>query len=297
MLYTVKPGDTLAIIARRFDTTVAEIMEVNVICDPQRILAGEALIIPVPGLNLPKSGGSPFYLVLPGDTLSCLARQFNTTINRLARNNGISAPDRIDAYRELMVLPVTPDAVRLSRTWRDTPGENCLIFEPQRFGIYYLGTFEWYALGTRAIAPLLELTRHPCAEVRYYSALSLGRIARDVNGRVKIALRRLFNDPDPMVAESARLAYRRLRLAEMGYRRTHLLTSADQLIPDLNDLSRPTIPLETGTAIVVKRWHISSPTGAEGPRGGIQIYDQVQVTSSGRVGFIARRGNNEISLV
>lgn len=40
MLYTVKPGDTLAIIARRFDTTVAEIMEVNVICDPQRILAG-----------------------------------------------------------------------------------------------------------------------------------------------------------------------------------------------------------------------------------------------------------------
>lgn len=297
MLYIVKPGDTLAIIARRLDTTVAAIMEANVICDPQRIFAGEALIIPVPGLNLPKSGGSPFYVVLPGDTLFCLAGQFHTTVNRLARNNQITDPDGIQAYRELMVLPVAPNIDRLASTWRDTPGENCLIFEPQRYGIYYLGTFEWYALGTRAIAPLLELTRHPCPEVRYYSALSLGRIARDVSGRVKIALRRLFNDPDPTVAEIARLAYRRLRLAEMGYRRTHLLTIADQLIPDLNDLSRPTITLEAGTAVVVLRWHIPSPTGEEGPRGDIQIYDQVEVISSGRIGFIARRGNNEISMV
>ena len=297
MLYIVESGDTLASIAQRFNTTVDAIMEANVICNANRIFTGEALIIPVPGLDLPKSGGSPFYVVLPGDTLFCLAQQFNTTVNRLAINNQISNPDSIQAYSELMVLPVIPNATRLLRTWRNTPGENCLIFESQRYGIYYLGTFEWYALGTRAIPPLLELINHPCPEVRYYAILSLGRIARDLNGRVKSALRQFFDDPDPMLAEIAQLAYRRIRLAEAGYRRTHLLTIFDDLIPDLNNPSLPTIPLDVGTAVVVLRWHIPSPTGEEGPRGGIQIYDQVQVISTGQVGFIARRGNDEISMV
>ncbi len=297
MLYIVKQGDTLAMIARRFDTTVALIMEANVICNENRIFEGEPLIIPVEGLDLPRAGGSPFYVVLPGDTLFCLARQFDTTINRLARNNQVSDPDSIQTYRELMVLPVTPNAERLARVWADTPGQDCLIFEPQRYGIYYLGTFEWYALGTRAIPPLLVLTNHRCPEVRYYAILSLGRIARDVNGRVKLALRKRFTDPDPSVAGMARLAYRRLRLAEQGYRRTHLLTIDDQLTPDLNDPGRPTLPLPVGAAVLVLRWHIPSPTGQEGPRGDILIYDQVQVISTGRIGFIARRGNNEISLV
>ncbi len=146
-------------------------------------------------------------------------------------------------------------------------------------------------------SPLLELINHPCPDVRYYSILSMGRIARDVNGRVKKALKQHFTDPDPFVAEIARLAYRRVRLAEQGYRRTHLLIGNDQLIPDLNNTSLPTTPLAAGTAIVVQRWHIPSPTGEEGPRGEIQLYDQIKVINTGEIGFMARRGNNEINIV
>jgi LysM repeat protein len=297
MLYIVKPGDTLSKIAQRFNTSVAAIMDANVICNENLIFDGEALIIPVPGLVLPKSGGSPFYVVLPGDTLFCLAKQFNTTVSRLAKNNQITNPNLIKAYSELMVLPVNPNAAQLEETWDNTPGADCLIFEPQRFGIYYLGTFQWYALGLKALSPLLELINHRCPDVRFYAILSLGRIARDVNGKVKKALKQHFNDPDPFVAEMARLAYRRLRLAEQGYRRTHLLIGDDQLIPDLNNLSLPTIPLTAGTAIIVLRWHIPSPTGEEGPKGDIQLYDQVEVINTGETGFIARRGNNEINIV
>lgn len=297
MLYTVKPGDTLSLIARRTGTTVEAIMDANVICSPERIFSGEVLIIPEPGLDLPKAGGSPFYVVLPGDSLFCLARQFNSTVSQLARNNQISNPDRIQAYSELLVLPVNPNANTLRNTWNNTPGEDCLIFEPQRYGIYYLGTFEWYALGLRAIDPLLQLIEHRCAEVRFYTILSLGRIARDVSGRVKRALRAHFTDPDSSVAALARLAYRRVRLAEQGYRRTHLLIGDDELRDDINDPTPTITPLQAGTEVVVLRWFIPSPLGEEGPRGGVQIYDQVRTVITGRTGFIARRGNDEINFI
>ena len=297
MLYTVKPGDTLRKIARSFNTTIDAIMDANVICNPNRIFKGEVLIIPVPGLDLPKSGGSPFYVVLPGDTLFCLAKQFKTTVSRLARNNQIRNRNLIKAYSELMVLPVNPKGTSLKNTWEDTPDAECLIFEPQRYGIYYLGTFEWYALGLKALNPLLELINHRCSVVRYYAILSLGRIARDVNGKVRRALRQHFADPDPAVAKIAKLSYRRLRLAEQGHRRIHLLIETDELIPDLNNPSLPAQPLASGTEIIVLRWHIPSPTGEEGPKGDIQLYDQIKVVDTGKIGFIARRGNNEINYV
>jgi LysM repeat protein len=44
--YTVRPGDTLYAIARRFDTTVAAIAEANGISDTSRIRIGQRLVIP-----------------------------------------------------------------------------------------------------------------------------------------------------------------------------------------------------------------------------------------------------------
>lgn len=44
--YTVESGDTLSEIARRFDTTVEEIMEVNDLDDPDVLSIGDELIIP-----------------------------------------------------------------------------------------------------------------------------------------------------------------------------------------------------------------------------------------------------------
>lgn len=68
--YTVERGDTLAAIARRYDTTVAELAERNGIVDPNRIFVGQVLevpgggwVCPVPGARyfndwgFPRSGG------------------------------------------------------------------------------------------------------------------------------------------------------------------------------------------------------------------------------------------------
>ena len=47
--YTVRWGDTLSAIAQRFGTTVSAIAFLNRIADPNRIYAGESLLIPGPG--------------------------------------------------------------------------------------------------------------------------------------------------------------------------------------------------------------------------------------------------------
>ncbi len=46
--YVVREGDSLSIIAARFDVTEAAIMRVNDLDDPDRILVGQELVIPPP---------------------------------------------------------------------------------------------------------------------------------------------------------------------------------------------------------------------------------------------------------
>lgn len=80
--YIVKKGDTLYKIARRFNTTVAEIARLNNISDQNIIFVGQRLIIR-PGTDKME------YTVRRGDTLGKIAARFNTTVSRLAAINRI----------------------------------------------------------------------------------------------------------------------------------------------------------------------------------------------------------------
>lgn len=289
------PGDTLSGIARRFGTTVGALLEANVICHPGMIFAGQVLIIPRPGLELPRAGAGPYYVVQPGDTLWCLARLFGTTVERLARNNQIADPRRLRAGTELLVVTERPDPTRLAQAWARTGGVACSeIPEFTVHGLYYQGSFLWEALGRQGIPHLLRLLEHPCDTVRAYAAISLGRLGRD--GQARPALEAAARDPSPTVRTLAALALRRIALAEQVWSRIHLTTAPNRLLQEPN-LESPGTDLPAGTAVVALRWFIPSPTGEEGPRGGIQIYDQVRVPATGQVGFLPRGGLNELTLI
>ena len=91
MEYTVRRGDTLSRIARRFDTTVGSLLTLNGIPNPDLIYTGEILRI--------RQGNSAqaaaTYTVRRGDTLSRIASRFHTTVTHLARLNRIADPNRI----------------------------------------------------------------------------------------------------------------------------------------------------------------------------------------------------------
>ena len=88
-LCTVRAGDTLWAISRRFDTTVAALASLNHISDPNLIYVGQILRIP---------GGQSVSVtctVRPGDTLWAISRRFGTTVAALVQRNDIADPNLI----------------------------------------------------------------------------------------------------------------------------------------------------------------------------------------------------------
>lgn len=236
-----------------------------------------------------------YYIVLPGDTLGCLARQFGSTIEVLAQANQIPNPNFIIPGYELLTVRDIPNPVELKRAWEATGGVPCSQMSSlQIHGTYYSGIFMWQSLGAAAIPYLLDLLNNPCDIVRFYTIISLARIA--LNGRVKAGLSSKLNDPGSYVANIARLALRRIDLVERQGKRIHLTFESNKLYSS-SSLSAPSTNLPQGTEIVILRWNIPSPTAEEGPVGGLQAYDWVQVLSTGRVGFLPRVGYNEERLV
>lgn len=90
--YTVHAGDTLSAIASAHGTTVAVLVALNHLSNPDRIFAGQVLVMPE-GAAMPER----YYTVRAGDTLSGIAAQLNYPGGylALAARNGITDPDRI----------------------------------------------------------------------------------------------------------------------------------------------------------------------------------------------------------
>lgn len=95
--YTVRSGDTLSSIARRFNTFVSELVSLNNISNPNRIYPGQVL-------RLTDSVERTFYQVKYGDTLSSIARRFDTTVSALVEQNNIANPNLI-FVGELLTIP------------------------------------------------------------------------------------------------------------------------------------------------------------------------------------------------
>jgi LysM repeat protein len=94
--HTVRPGETLARIALRYEVPLEQIAEQNAISDPDRIRAGENLVIrPAP----------PNEVVIPsGATLTGLAARHGVTVAHLIRlNPQIIDSDRIVAGGRLRI--------------------------------------------------------------------------------------------------------------------------------------------------------------------------------------------------
>ncbi len=83
--YTVRPGDSLWLIARQYGTTPEAIKSLNGLTS-DLIDVGQVLRIPTA-----QSGGAAEYTVRPGDTLWVIARRFGTTVEAIKNLNGLTS--------------------------------------------------------------------------------------------------------------------------------------------------------------------------------------------------------------
>lgn len=82
-------GATLSGIAAQYNTTVAELVQLNNISNPNLIYAGSTLKVPVNNGGSNNTSNITTYVVKSGDTLSQIALDYDTTVEQIASINNI----------------------------------------------------------------------------------------------------------------------------------------------------------------------------------------------------------------
>jgi membrane-bound lytic murein transglycosylase D len=124
--YTIRRGDSLSTIARRYGTEAAVLREINGLRN-NTIIAGKALMIPVASapashyslsaeqrLAHKQSSGSGRrreHVVQPGDSFWLIANRYGVSARKVAEWNGLATRDRIHPGQTLVIW--TPQAVTL----------------------------------------------------------------------------------------------------------------------------------------------------------------------------------------
>ena len=117
--YTVQRGESLAIIAAKFNTTYIVLAEMNGIANPDVLHVGQVLRVPAPasapapadsGTSAPAPQPTGTYTVQRGDSLAIIAAKFNVNYLELARLNGIADPNILHVGQVLQVPGAPPPA-------------------------------------------------------------------------------------------------------------------------------------------------------------------------------------------
>jgi LysM repeat protein len=115
IIYKVKNGDTLLVIAEHFSTTVKAIIDANGLSSDGFIQLGQELQIPPPGQGGPSpqsgqskptatpTGGTLIYRVSEGDTIADIAERFGSTIDWILQANKLKESDYLSIGQSLLI--------------------------------------------------------------------------------------------------------------------------------------------------------------------------------------------------
>lgn len=105
--YTVKSGDNLGSIAQKFGMTLAQIVSLNNISDPNKIRVGQVLKVYATSSGGETSKPTTTYIVKAGDSLSSIAQRHGMTLAQIVALNNISDPNKIQVGQVLKVYATT----------------------------------------------------------------------------------------------------------------------------------------------------------------------------------------------
>jgi murein DD-endopeptidase MepM/ murein hydrolase activator NlpD len=121
-VYIVQPGDTLSLIASRFNVDLTDLMNANGITDPNLLAAGQELVIPgLEGI----SGVLVTEYVQFGDTFRSLSRRTQIGEPTLRKLNHLVSPSELYVGTSLIVPQQNDESQTKSRI-TPSPGESLL---------------------------------------------------------------------------------------------------------------------------------------------------------------------------
>ncbi|WP_163191854.1 glycoside hydrolase family 18 protein [Clostridium thermarum] len=95
-IHVVQSGQTILQIARLYNSTIAAIVGANELENPNQLVVGQTLVIPIIG---------SFYWVQPGDSLYAIARKYGLSYQVLAQVNRISTTQPLQVGQRLYIPP------------------------------------------------------------------------------------------------------------------------------------------------------------------------------------------------
>lgn len=118
--YSVVRGDSLSVIARRFNTTVSQLVALNQLSSSHRIQIGQRILLPqddsLTDSQQPPADG--IYTVSRGDTVSTIAQRFSVGEEALLRLNNILDASRIYPGQEVRLPGLYTAAPQLAANER-----------------------------------------------------------------------------------------------------------------------------------------------------------------------------------
>ena len=147
VIYTVRPGDSLYSIARRYGTTARRLAFDNGISDPSYLTAGQSLVILEPLQT---------YTVREGDTLYSIANSFGVSLNQLWRNNpSLLGGDSVEVGQLLYItLPPPEIAQSVTVTGYAYPFINSDILRSTLPYLTYLSVFSYGLSADGSLLPI-----------------------------------------------------------------------------------------------------------------------------------------------
>ncbi|MFC7687561.1 LysM peptidoglycan-binding domain-containing protein [Ureibacillus sp. GCM10028918] len=148
-IHVVQNGQSLFGIAQAYNTTTERIITANQIENPQRLVIGQALVIPITG---------SFYWVQQGDTLYSIAQRFGLNANTLAQVNGINVNTPLSVGTRLYIPPMQKRSTEVN-IYIEPTGDAVsqeLLNEARSVGRYltYLAPFSYEARRDGSLDPL-----------------------------------------------------------------------------------------------------------------------------------------------
>ncbi|MGH2348638.1 MAG: LysM peptidoglycan-binding domain-containing protein [bacterium] len=129
--HVVQNGDTLWVIASKYNVTVDAIVAANQLPNPNALRLGQRLIISGGGAAqqavaqtvAPAAAPSAYtwHTVTSGDTLWTIASRYRTTVNVLISLNGLRNPDALQLGQRLKVPGAAPAVTRAPKPAAQTP--------------------------------------------------------------------------------------------------------------------------------------------------------------------------------
>ncbi|PLR84394.1 spore gernimation protein [Bacillus canaveralius] len=109
VIHVVQRGETLWAISRRYGVAISQIVSANQLENPDRLVVGLALVIPVAYRS---------HVVRSGETLWMIAQRYGTTVQAIVQANRISDPSRISPGMVLVIPARTHTVQRGETLWQ-----------------------------------------------------------------------------------------------------------------------------------------------------------------------------------